>query len=190
MGNFYVNYTLKGVTQQSVVAAMAGRIAAISPVSGDAVVVFDSLSDKQDDKIITKLGAKLSGDLNAPCVAILNHDDDILWYQLFDGGKLVDEYNSCPDYFDFDGRGTRRDPSGGDADKLCGLFGSKQVDSVEQILRVSAFDENGYAFAFQRHADLFEELGLPSFAVGAGYTYMSGGELPEGLSESNLIRTT
>ena len=31
------------------------------------------------------------------------HDSDIACYWLYDGGKLLDEFNSCPDYFDDDG---------------------------------------------------------------------------------------
>ena len=60
------------------------------PAMNDTFVVFDSQSDQQDEKIISALGQMLSGQLNCSMLAILNHDDDILWYQLYSGGKLQD----------------------------------------------------------------------------------------------------
>lgn len=189
MGNFYVNYTLRGVSQQAVAAAMANRSAFVSPSDKDAVVVFDHASDSQEEAIISELGKDLSSKLKCPLLAVLNHDDDILWYQLLSLGELIGEYNSCPDYFDFGGGSEAAGPSGGDAEILCKTFGSGKVDRVREILSKSVMDEDGYAFAFQRHADLFEALGLPSFSVGASYASIKAGELPEGLSEDDLIRT-
>src|SRR5436853_7740909 len=42
------------------------------------------------------------------------HDSDIACYWLFDKGQLLDEYNSCPDYFG----GGEEGPSGGKTDIL------------------------------------------------------------------------
>jgi hypothetical protein len=189
MGNFYTNYTLKGVSQQAVASAMSGRTAIVTPASRDVVTVFDSASDSQDDKILADLAAKLSTELNCATLAILNHDDDILWYQLYEGGALVDHYNSSPDYFDFRPKGQPRGPTGGNAEKLCRAFGSEHVARVETILRKSALDEDGYVFAFQRHADLFEALGLPSFGVAVSYASFEEGEIPEDLPAADVIHT-
>jgi hypothetical protein len=95
---------------------------------------------------------------------------------------MIDEYNSSPDYFE--GGEDARGPTGGNARMLCKAFGSTNVDRVEQILR-----GEGYAFALERHAELCQALGLPDFSVGAGYNYVSEGELPGELSEENLVRT-
>ena len=51
MGNFYVNYTVRGPTQQDVAAALAGRKALVTPWQNGCVVVFDEQSDTQDDKV-------------------------------------------------------------------------------------------------------------------------------------------
>jgi len=166
MGNFYVNYTIRDVTQAEVAAVMAGRRAIVSPESNGEVVVFDKTSDRQDQKQITWLGATLSGDLGRAVLRVLNHDDDILWYQLHIAGTLADEYDSCPDYFDFDGVGKMSGPKGGDAAVLCRTFGSEHVEYVEQILRKRGLE---YVFEFQRHADLAEALGVPGFSVGTCY---------------------
>ena len=83
---------------------------------------------------------------------MLNHDDDILWYQLYLKGELADEYSSSPNYFDTSGQEVSP-PAGGDAQKLCGAFGSGAVAEVERILRKSAFADDGYTFEVERHAD-------------------------------------
>jgi hypothetical protein len=186
MGNFYANYTLRGPSQQAVAAALAGRSAIVTPAQDGCVVVFDEQSDDQDSAAITELATRLSNELRCPVLAVLNHDDDIFWYQLYLSGELADEYDSSPGYFDPSAEPSA--PAGGDAQKLCSAFGVPSVAEVESILRKSSFDEGGYTFAIDRHSDLARALGIPSFAVGAGFRYVSDGELPEGLDEQSLVR--
>ncbi len=188
MGNFYTNYTLRGPSPQAVAAALAGRAAFVTPAQNGWVVVFDAESEEQNPEVIADLATRLSRELNCPVLAVLNHDDDILWYRLYLSGKLADEYDSSPGYFDSSGEPSG--PAGGDARKLCSAFGTSDVAEVERVLRKSSFDDDGYAFAVERHADLAHVLGIPSFAVGAGYRYVTEGELPEGLHERDLIRVT
>jgi hypothetical protein len=187
MGNFYVNYTLRGVTQQAVADALAGRACIVTPPANDTVVVFDEQSDRQDPRVIASLAAELSGKLRCPVLAVLNHDDDILWYQLYTNGELQDEYDSSPGYFDSDAEPSGA--AGGDAAKLCSAFGASDTARVEPILRKSAFDDDGYVFAFERHADLVNALGISPFAVGTAYASFESDELPEGLSPEDVIRT-
>ena len=186
MGNFYTNYTLRGPSPQTVVAALAGRSAIITPEQDGCVVVFDEESDEQNTEVITGLASRLSRELLCPVLAVLNHDDDIFWYQLYLSGELADEYDSSPGYFDPAAEPSA--PAGGDARKLCSAFGVSAVAEIESILRKSSFDEDGYMFAVERHTDLARVLGIPSFGVGAGFRYVSDGELPEGLDEDSLMR--
>jgi hypothetical protein len=181
MGNFYVNLTLKGPTQQEVAAAMAGRSAFVTPASDGCVVVFDEKCDSQDAAAMSDLASQLSDALRCPVLAVLNHDDDILSYELHLNGELVDEYNSCPGYFD-PTFGTQ--PSGGDAEKLCRAFDSRNVERVEEILRTPA------TFAVEQHTQLVEALGISPFAVGLGYNYVATRELPEGIQEEELLQVT
>ena len=186
MGNFYTNYTLRGRDPLAVVAALSGRSAIVTPAQNGCVVVFDEESDEQDPEIITGLASRLSRELRCPLLAVLNHDDDIFWYQLYLSGELTDEYDSSPGYFDLATEPSA--PAGGDAQKLCSAFGASAIAEVESALRKSSFDEDGYTFAVDRHADLARALGIPPFGVGAGFDYVSRGELPEGLDEDTLIR--
>lgn len=185
MGNFYTNYTLRGPSQKAVAAALNGRKAMVTPVSNGCVVAFDEASDEQYPEVMAELAARLSGELRCPVLSVLNHDDDVLLYQLFESGKLADEYNSAPGYFDPTAEPSA--PSGGDAAKLCVTFGATDVAAVEGILRKSGFDDDGYVFAFERHADLVRALGLPEFAVGTAYANFADDELPEGLSAEDML---
>jgi hypothetical protein len=191
MGNFYTNYTLKGPTQQVVAAALAGRAAIVTPDYCGYVMVFDEQSDKQEAGVIAELASRMSREFQCPVLAVLNHDDDILWYQLHEAGKLTDEYDSSPGYFDSSAE-EPAPPAGGDAQKLCSLFSAADVAAVERILRKSLLDEDGYAFAFQRHADLVGALGLPEFGVGVCYASFGapGFEYPDGLTKRDLLRTS
>jgi hypothetical protein len=188
MGNFYTNYTLRGPSQQAVAASLAGRAAFVTPAQNGCVVVFDEGSEAQNLEAIADLAARLSRELGCPVLAVLNHDDDILWYQLYLSGELADEYDSSPGYFDSSGEPA--DPAGGDARKLCNAFGAGNVGEVERVLRKSALDEDRYVFAVERHADLARALGISLFGVGTGYHYVIEGELPEGLDEHDLVRVT
>lgn len=187
MGNFYTNFTLRGPSQQAVVKALAGRSAFVTPVQQGCIVVFDEESDTQNGEVIGTLASRLSRELDCPVLAVLNHDDDILWYQLYLGGELADEYNSAPDYFESSAEPSP--PAGGDSQLLCCTFGASDVREVERILRVGALDDGGYAFAVMRHADLVRALGIPASAVGAGFDYVAQGELPDGLAEKDLCST-
>jgi hypothetical protein len=182
MGAFYVNYTVRSTDQKVVVTALAGHRAYVSPPAGGAVVVFEEASEEQDVDVVRELGEQLSKAIKAPVLAVLDHDDDMLWYGLFEGGRCTDEYNSAPGYFD----GSLEPPAGGDSRKLCSVFGRRgHEDEVASALRA---DSETYVFAHERHAALVGALGLPAFAVGCGFTYIEEGELPEGLSADQLLK--
>lgn len=188
MGNFYTNYTLRGPSQQAVADALAGRRAMVTPSHQDCVVVFDEDSESQDQQLIAELASNLSRDFSCPVLAVLDHDDDILWYQLYHSGKLSDEYNSTPGYFgSSDGI---LPPSGGDALKLCTAFDAlDSVEEVESILRKTFLENENYAFAFRRHADLVKALGISNYAVGTGFASFRYNEFPHGLSADLLLST-
>src|SRR5215218_7536913 len=173
MGNFYVNYTVRGAKPQAVAALLAGRSAIITPEQNGCIVVFDEASDAQDTKVITQLGIRLSTELGCPVLAVLNHDDDVLWFQVFEGGEVLDEYDSSPGYADPSAETSG--PSGGDAIRLCATFDAGNAPQIERILRMPRNHEHGYGFAVDRHADLVAALGLPALAVGMGYRYLSDG---------------
>jgi hypothetical protein len=184
MGSFYVNFSVKREDPERVAAALkgAGCKAVVTPAIDGYVLVCEKECDTQDEKAIDRVGALISRAAEAPVLAVLNHDDDILCYWLFEDGRVSDSYNSCPDYFDELGEG--ESDSGGDSERLCKVLSAPSAaGAVDEILR-----SEDYAFAFDRHAALAEALGLPECSVGLGYRYLDGGELPEGLTADQLIR--
>src|SRR5688572_18729812 len=184
MGSFYVNYTVRS-DQAAAVKALKGRSAYVTPIKDGALVVTDEAAETQEVDAVREVGELLSSRLKTAVLAVLNHDDDMLWYGLFETGRLTDEYSSWPDYFE---SGTSP-PAGGDARKLCAAFGrGGKEKEVEAILREASRDEEGYVVAMERHADLMEALGLPAFAVGLGFNDLEEGELPEGLAEDDLVK--
>lgn len=177
MGNFYTNITLRTNDQDSVVDYLnrASRSAFVSPVYQGYVCVFDEVCDSQDDREISALSSALSKRLKCPAIAVLNHDDDIFWYQVYDNGVLVDSYDSCPGYFAgaiSGGPGGSKRPVGGNPAKLCQLFVTPE-DRQEEIRAILS---GPATFAVERHMALFETLGLPTFSVGAGYNYIEEGD--------------
>jgi hypothetical protein len=179
MGNFYVNHTVRA-PQDRVVALLnrEGRTAFVSPTAEGLTVVYDHECDTQNTFAITDLGRKMSESLNGPVVAFLNHDDDILCYWVFENGEVIEEYNSCPDYFeDEEGMDYPEDMDDSeegpgyttDGTELCRLFGNPRVRRRVQ----SILTEPGAAFVSMTHHDLARTLGLPEWVVGTGYRYIA-----------------
>lgn len=190
MGNFYTNITLRGPSQKQAVDILLKkkRVAFVSPTVNGVTTVFDAECEQQDPNVLGALAAELSRELGCPALAILNHDDDILLYKLYEGGVLIDQYDSSPGYFDANAEPS--EPKGGDATKLCNVMGvTENIKEIEGILRKSSYDENGFVFAVDRHEALARALGLPDFSVGFGYNYLRAGELPEGVSARQLKHT-
>jgi hypothetical protein len=178
MGNFYVNHTVRAPQNQvAAVLEQERRTAFVSPTIGGYTVVYDLECDQQNILAIRELGRRLSAQLQSPVVAFLNHDDDILCYWLFEMGELIEEYNSCPNYFDAE---EEEEESGdgpnfmSDGEELCRVFGNPSVRArVRSILT-----EPDQAFALMTHRELVAALGLPACAVGAGYEYITMGDAP------------
>ncbi len=180
MGAFYSNVTVKHADPDAVIAVLEKlrRDAFVSPAQNGAVVVFDAHIESQDAKDIDRLASPISKGLRCAVLVALNHDDDLLYYALFECGRLIDEYNSRPGYFD----GTEQEAAGGDARKLAAAFGvPDRADRLDRLLHGTE-----YTFQTERHAALVQMLGLPPAAVGSGYDTISRGELPEGVLEGEL----
>jgi len=162
----YANITLKGPTQEVVVDYMngIGRKTFVSPTIDGVTVVFDEECDTRDVTVLKVLSEDLSRHFDCIALAVLNYNDDILWYALYQSGRLIDQYNSTPDYFKM----VPSDPISGDAAKLCFTFGADGVcnDNVEKILR------GPYETAAERHRELIRTLDLAFLAIGTGYNHL------------------
>ncbi|NHZ98399.1 hypothetical protein [Massilia sp. CCM 8734] len=179
MGSFYTSHTLRGPSQQAVLAHMNERRAFVSREEDGNLTVLDEASECQDPQVLGALAQSLSAFFACPVLALLNHDDNFLYLELYENGAKTDQYNSNPAAFsedDEDGFGV---PQGGDAARLCAAFGAADVGAVEAVLR-----DESFMMAVERHERLAEALGLPAFSVGLGFTYA---EANDGVPENCFV---
>jgi hypothetical protein len=195
MGFFYTSSTLKGPTQEQVIAHLReqGRDAFVSPTVQGVTVAYDQACEDQDTDLIQAVTGDLSRTFDCPALAVLLHDDDVLMYWLFRSGRLVDEYNSDPAYWD---DSQQSEPSGGNPHAICAAFGVERAEhEVEAILRNSwdidkdEWPPDDYLAAEERHQALARTLGLPSYCYSMGYDSIQHGNVPEGVDVALLIRT-
>jgi len=171
MGNFYTNITLrnpKGSPPEEVLRKL-GRTAYVFRKATD-FVIFDRGCEDQDTEELAALADHFSSVLNCVTFAVLNHDDSVLWFQLYENSNLLSEYAS---------KGGPRT----DVRALCQVL--NRPDSWWQVWFTL---RRPYIFEVHRHAALSRFLGMPSAAVGFGWTYIERGELPPGISIGDLVR--
>jgi hypothetical protein len=189
MGRFYANLTLHTTNHAAVeeIARSAGRPTLISPARNGSIVVFDGGEESDDPEFVHAQAELYSGSLDCAALGVINHDDSVLMYALYDRGELCDEYISSPDFFELDEDTAAMVEQGGDAAMLARAFAqSSAVVELESILRASPDDEDGYVFETDRHAALVAALSLNPAAVGTGYAELQEGERPAGFSETDF----
>jgi hypothetical protein len=187
MGWSYSHVALFGPAQEDVSQTLAGRHAVISPTIGGVTLVASEEFASHDPQQIANFSIMLATTLNCAALVISEYDDDVLSYRLIESGKITDEYNSGPDYFDFAGKHVPpRGPQGGDAIRLCQALGRPEV--AKEVGSALRKDDMGLS-APNRHAELAAILGMPAFSVGFDYEAVHDRELPEGLNEEDIIFT-
>ncbi len=193
MGVFYTNITLKGARQQEVADHLKRdqRQAYVSPATSGCVVVFDRISD-EDEAALCELASSLSEEFQCPALAALVHDGDLFLYWLYEAGRLVDEYDSAPAYFQTDAEPTP--PKGGNPEALCEAFQAQRALSDLQAIferaTKTALDDDwseDHLIGDEIHDVIAQALGLPLFAVDTGYYSILNGSLPEDLGKESLI---
>ncbi len=168
MGFFYANITLQTIDQQGVALYLntLQRNAFVLPATKGFVTVCDEESDGLDYRVISVLTSQLSRQFETVSIAVISFDDDILWYQLYENGNLLDKYNSNPDYFEAT---EQRGPIGGDAKILCEIFHKPDsVGKVEEILH--SIHGEGYIYENDRHSNLAKALGWASPYISLTYS--------------------
>jgi hypothetical protein len=172
MGNFYTNFEVFGGDASDVLRVakeLRRRAYVVSDENGDTLL-FDAICDDQDVDEIERLGTQLVDRLQRPILASLNHDDDHLWLWLFHSDNVT-RYKSLPQAFVFGWKLSRI--RGG---MLC----------FPLISAVLAFPT--FIFQVIRHSLLIKVTGLSPICAGLGYTNLSEGEWPLGLTEDEIKR--
>lgn len=183
MGNFYVNFTCRGPKLGAVMAALADREAFVVS-AGKATLITERSTSGQDTKAIEAFAATLSEKLGTAVLAVLNHDDDVLMIWLAREGRIVDRYNSDPEFFGSENAGGK----GGDVDVITKAFGVTKSEPLRGVLHDDDNADGGYMFASDRHRDMCTAMGLPSAAVGFGFDVVARGDLPEELEPEDIVK--
>jgi hypothetical protein len=181
MGLFCVNMHFRTTDDSAAGAALDRRDAAgrhVLPAKGGWVSVYEELASQQDESRIRDLAGGLSRDLKTVGIAFLVHDSDIACYWLFERGKLLDEYNSCPDYFDADPSGNQ--PSGGRPEVLLPYCksGVREED-------LAAILSEQTVFADDIASQLAEALGIDPERALSDYRDFADGSGPDGFGSGS-----
>lgn len=188
MGAFYTNITVRVPSPGAALPLLKGRNAFVSPSSGGYVTIFDEQCD-EGGLYPNEFASSVSRQLGTVVFLVTVHDDDVLYFDVFDNGTRVDEYDSCPDYFEDDSEEEDDTaPEGGNPSVLQALFGCEDMASLHHVLYTQDEDTDIGLSATERHSALAELLRLPPFSVGYGYQYLARGAIPEDLAEDALIR--
>lgn len=181
MGAFYVNLCARGATADRLAAEARGRgdEGFVGPtVDGWTCLVTESL-DRQDGRVIAAYGRALSRD--GAAVAVLCHDEDILWVGLYRDSQAVGDFNSFPGYF-----GSEFDPvtmatldpaADGDVPILrnpravADAFGLDE-ETMAGLIPASSIDVD----VIDLHERWAAALGLPPYSVGMGHRHVQRGE--------------
>jgi hypothetical protein len=180
MGLFCANFHFRTDDHAALSAAAAKRKFAdcrVLPAKNGWVSLYDERSSQQDDERIRDLAKNLSKDLKTPAIAFMVHDSDIACYWLYDSGKLLDEFNSSPDYFDDDG-GTGAPASGG---KTTVLIRFCRPGVTEEQLAEILHDDPTFAESIVER--LVDALGIDPGRALADYRDGGGGPDEDGDDE-------
>jgi len=172
MGSFYGNVTLLD-TDLDAVAATIDRSAFAAADLGAVVVFLES----DDEGTPPPSAGPLSAALGRVAVAVMVHDDDLLFVEVHHDGDLIFT-GAIPDpslVFDDGDPGEPFDPAA-----VVGALGRGDV------ARVAAIATADHVFASDCHQQLFEALGLPTLGVGWGYRYLVAD--PDGYDGPELTR--
>lgn len=161
MSNFLTKIILQGLQEKVLIDYLnkISRKTYVSPSINNFIIIYDEKSEYQSQELFN-LTSRLSHEFKCPALAILVHDDIVLHYELYQDGKLIDDYISNPGFHNSE---KGHFPEGGDAGKLCNTFGVNQaINKVRSVLREPG-ETNSYFLASSRLAELVRELEIPAF---------------------------
>ena len=181
MGSFYTSHTLRGPTQEAVLAYLGSRSALVSKTDSEFTIVLDEACESQDTDELSVLGRDLSAHFGCPVLAVLNHDSSVLFFELYEEGKKSDEYNSLPSEID---ESLGNSPMGGNAGRLAAALGASDIEKIESALR-----SEEYSSADDRRVDIATALGIPPHGVAVGFYSVSEDTANPTISEGTYVST-
>ncbi len=138
----------------------------ISPAIDGWVGVYPD-NHGQDETI----SEEMAGEIKNEMLQLIVHDDDIFIYSFHKDGRLIDKYNSNPDYFGEVSEDEKEKVKGNPV-VFSGLFSSEQINSLEELLEPE--NVKNMVFTTELLASFSDILGLPNTLT--SYEYLANGE--------------
>ena len=139
----------------------------LDPALNSWISVFPN-DGGQSDRISVEISKRLPNDI----FHLIVHDDDIFCYFFYRDGRLIDQYNSCPDYFE-EASDEEKQQCQGRPELFQDLLPTPESLGKLKALLV-ADNKNEFIFEHERMAQFAELLGLPNAL--SSYEYLQAGE--------------
>lgn len=172
MGTFYGSILVRTEDSEGVrlvlsqVAKEADHRFLVGPALDGWISVFPN-NGGQSDEISSEI-AKL---IPHHIFHLIVHDDDVFGYFYYREGKLVDRYNSYPDYF-HEGSDEEKKQTAGRPELFADLL--PRPESLSQLKTLLNGDTGQYTFEQDRMGAFVKLLGLPNTL--SSYEYLQSGE--------------
>jgi hypothetical protein len=169
VGGFLVNVHVRHSSVEPIQRALAGIPTAHGYLTLPElgwVSVYESRCSEQDDDWIKHVVQQMSYVADTIAIAFLIHDGDFLCYWLYDRCRLIDEYNSQPDYFESRSAAAKRKVAGRPKQLLTACRNGVSLKQVKAVFRA---DVDPY----ERLAEFADLLGIDSQRVMADYRNFS-----------------
>jgi hypothetical protein len=169
MGGFYGSVQVRSEDRDGVKAAAESVARAlrtrmlIGPVIDGWIGIYPEGSG-QNERVGKEIAVSVGGDV----LHVLVHDDDILAYWLYHGGKLTDSYWSKPGYFSERDR-AKQEAMAGNPEAFRSII-QEHVDLLPKILA----RESAPVFAFKHLDEFAKAVGIVNAVT--SYEYLKGGE--------------
>ena len=173
MGEFYVGCYVNGAQPESIrtwLDRSPNDSGFIGPLENGWLYISSKQLETQSQDIIDAYGCGFSKHFGA-VLAVLMHDGDLFSADLYLDAQRASSFNSCPGYFDPSAPEAKLRPELQNPEAYASVIQTGLV--VELRSKLTAVSD-----AFAYHELLTEYLGLPKYALGAGYRYISKGEFP------------
>lgn len=138
----------------------ADRSILVGP-QGPWIAVYDEDTEEQNEEKLDRLAKHLSTTLDSSAITVLVHDSDVLLLGLFENGRILERFDSNPE---FSGRKRRR--------KISALEWTRFLipGRTQQELEAALYEEK--LFAENTLGRIAELLGMDVAQVGTGYRYI------------------
>src|SRR5580658_950634 len=169
MGASFTNYHVRKADAAACARALTALISARALVTDSKngwTTVYDEHSDSQDIEVFRRLAKGLSSKLKTAIIALMVHDSDIFVYLIYEHGKLIDQFDSKPDYFGPVSEAQKKEWRG-DFAKLIPY--AKKKSSVQDFRRAA---EKVHVFEEERAVEFSQLFGIEPSRAQTGFQYV------------------